>query len=87
MKTEEMAKHIVFVESAGDALIERGLLQGPVSITPKGIAAYDQLMASGWKPQRQIVHCLLRDKGVPEAQLEMTTDLFMRMAEKPDKES
>ena len=87
MKMEEMTKHVVFVEGAGEALIQRGVLQGPVSITPKGIAAYDQLMASGWKPQHQIVRSLLRDKGVPEAQLEMTTDLFMRMAEQSDKES
>lgn len=87
METTELTKHILYVEGAGQSLIKAGLLQGPVSILPKGIAAYDQLMASGWKPQSHIVRRLLQDKGVPEPQLEATTALFMRMAEHPGEES
>jgi len=84
MKTEDIRKHILFVEGAGQSLVKAGLLQGPVSMLPKGIAAYDQLMASGWKPQRHAVRRLLQDKGVPEAQLEMTVALFMKVAEHPE---
>ena len=40
-------------------------MEGPVSMTPRGVGAYDQLMASGWTPHRHIVRHLLRDKGVP----------------------
>jgi hypothetical protein len=78
MNLENLRNHIVFVEGAGQALAAKGYMDGPISITPKGIAAYDQLMASGWKPNREIVRRLLKDdKGVPTAHLDMMTDLIM----------
>ncbi len=84
MNMSEMQKHIIFVEGAGQALVERGYLEGPVSITPRGIGVYDQLMASGWMPQRNTVRRLLEDKGVPTEHLDITTALFMRWAEEFD---
>ncbi len=82
MKLEDLRRHMLFVEGAGQALAAKGLLNGSASITPKGIAAYDQLMASGWRPNRTIARRLLKeDKGVPTTQLEMMTDLIMSVAE------
>jgi len=78
-----MTKHILFVEGAGQTLIERGWMKGPVSIAPAGIAAYDQLMASGWRPQREAVRRILEwDKGVPAAKSEELTQLFMKFVAK-----
>jgi hypothetical protein len=87
MGREDLRKHILFVEGAGQALAAKGFLNGSASITPKGIAAYDQLMASGWRPNRTIVRRLLKDdKGVPTTQLEMMTDLIMSVARSTEKE-
>lgn len=72
---------MLFVEGAGQALIEKGYLQGPVSITAKGIGEYDQLLASGWRPQRDIVRRVLQDKGVPAGHLELVTELIMQVTE------
>jgi hypothetical protein len=81
MNLEDLGKHILFVEGAGQALSADGDLRGPTSITPKRIAAYDQLLASAWRPDRRIVRRLLRDdKGVPAAQLDLMTDLIMGQA-------
>jgi len=82
MNRDDLSKHILFVEGAGQALAAKGSLQGHASITPKGIAAYDQLMASRWKPTREIVRRLLKDdKGVPTMQLDMMTNLIMSVVE------
>jgi hypothetical protein len=82
MNLEDLRNHIVFVEGAGQALAAKGYMDGPISITPKGIAAYDQLMASGWKPNHEIVRRLLRDdKGVPTDQLDVMTDLIMSVVD------
>jgi hypothetical protein len=81
MNTKNLAEHILFVEGAGQALVASGRLQGPISITPKGLASYDQLMASGWKPKRQMVRLVLKDKGVPQAQLDLMTDAIMSVAD------
>jgi hypothetical protein len=81
-KAADQWKHILFVEGAGQALSAKGYMHGPISITPKGIAAYDQLMASGWRPKRKLVRRVLKDdKGVPTAQLDMMTDLIMSVVE------
>lgn len=78
MNPNDLRNHILFIEGAGQALAAKGYLDGPILITPKGIAAYDQLMASEWLPKREIVHRLLgEDKGVPTDQLDMMTDLIM----------
>lgn len=79
MNGEELSKHILWLEGAAQSLIARGLLKGPVAITSKGIAAYEQLIASGWRPQPQIVRRLLCDKGIPAAQLDEMTKLFLRL--------
>lgn len=81
MNQEELSRHILFVEGAGQALAAKGYLEGPMSITPKGIAAYDQLVASGWRPRRKIVRRLLQDQGVPTAQLDGMTALIMSVVE------
>lgn len=79
---EDLSNHILFVEGAGQALAAKGYMDGPIAITPKGIAAYDQLRASGWKPKREIVRRLLKeDKGVPTTQLDMMTDLIMSVVD------
>jgi len=41
-------------------------------------------MASGWRPQPDIVRQLFADQGVPKERLEVTTRLFMRWAEECD---
>jgi hypothetical protein len=88
MNCEELRNHILFVEGAGQTLAAKGYLDGPVSITPKGIAAYDQLLSSGWKPKREIVRRLVKDDmGVPTDQLDMMTDLIMSVARPTGKES
>ena len=87
MNLDDLSKHILFVEGAGQALAARGCLEGPVSITPKGIAAFDRLMASGWRPERTVVRRLLKDdKGVPTTELDMLTDLIMSIDQSTGKE-
>ncbi len=87
MNADDLSKHILFVEGAGQALAAKGHLQGHASITPKGIAAYDQLMASGWKPTREIVRRLLKDdKGVPTTQFDMMTDLIISVVDGTESE-
>lgn len=78
----EMDKHALFIEGTAQSLIEGGCLDGPPSsITPKGIGVYDQLMASGWKPERNTLRGLLGESRVAPEDLEVTTDLFMKWAE------
>ena len=77
MKRQNLVRHMLWLEGAAQALAADGLLDGPVAITPKGIAAYDQLVASGWRPRRRIVRRLLRDKGIPAAELDVATELFL----------
>lgn len=83
MNNEELNKHILWLEGAGQSLVARGYLDVPVGITPKGIAAFDQLIASGWTPQPAIVRRMLRDKGVPAGQLDATTNLFLELLSAP----
>jgi hypothetical protein len=45
------------------------------------LLAYDQLVASGWKPNRKIVRSTLKDKGVPATHLDAMTQLVMAVAE------
>ena len=88
MNREDLRKHILFVEGAGQALAAKGYMQGPISITPKGIATYDQLMASGWRPKRKIVRRVLKDdKDVPTTQLDMMTDLIMSVVDGNESEA
>ncbi len=75
---QEIVNHMIYVEGRGQALIAEGLMSGPVSITPKGIAIYDQLMASGWKPQREIIRRMLQDRGMAENDLDKAVALFLQ---------
>lgn len=43
----------LFVGGRIEMLISKGLMTGPAPLTPKGIACYDQLCASGFKPTSQ----------------------------------
>ena len=72
-----LEKHMLWLQGTAERLVARGLLDAPVSITPKGIAAYDQLVASGWKPAPKLVRRLLREQGVPPEQLDGVTGLFL----------
>ena len=77
MNRNELSKHVLYVEGAACALAAKGYLEGPISITAKGIDAYFELLASGWRPSRKIVRRVLQDKGVPRGQLDGMTDLIM----------
>lgn len=78
MTDQEAYAHHVYVEGRGEALIAEGKVSGEPLITPKGIAEYDQLLASGFRPRRFIVRAILeRYHGIPDSKLEEMTDLFM----------
>ena len=84
MNRNDLSKHILYVEGAGCALAAKGHLEGPISITAKGIDAYFELLASGWRPRRKIVRRVLQDKGVPRGQLDGMTDLIMSTSHTDD---
>jgi len=84
MNTKTAKDHIIFVEGAGKDLISRGRLKGPISITPKGIADYNKLMASEWKPNRTVVRWLVAEKmGLRSemTEVEKMTDLIIGVAD------
>lgn len=78
---DDLANHILFVEGAGQTLAERGQTGGSAQLTPEGTAVYNQLMASGWKPQRRMVRMVLKDNGVSPPHLNAITDLIMSVAD------
>lgn len=78
-RPEELHHYLLWLEGAAHSLVASGHLDAPVVLTPEGITVYDQLVASGWRPQRGVVRSLLRTKGIEVARLDETTDLFMSL--------
>lgn len=52
-------KVLLWVSGRLDALTKAGLVRGPVVLTPKGVGQFDQLHATGFKPeQKDVVYAL-----------------------------
>lgn len=78
---DELMNHVLLVEAAVQILADRGVIEGSSTITAEGIAAYNQLMASGWKPRFRMVRMVLKDNGVLPPNLNALTDLTMSVAD------
>lgn len=79
-KKKILTQHILFMEGAKRALIIKGHLAGIIGITPKGLAAYDQLKASGFKPNRSVLAWMLHQENTPADQIEGIVELLCREA-------
>jgi hypothetical protein len=78
MTDQEAINHHLYVEGRGEALITEGKIAGPPAISARGIAEYDELLASGFRPKRAVVREILkRYHGVGPAELDRMTDLVM----------
>ncbi len=64
--SQELQKHIIYVGGALDVLAQKHFIVGATpAITDKGRRAYQDLVASGWRPDRKILAKVLGDMDVP----------------------
>ncbi len=69
-KASRTALVVLFVHGAIERLCQRGLIEGEPLITPRGISAYDQLRASGFRPTAEEVSRVIRNLGLAKIKSE-----------------